>query len=503
MGADKLSSFDKKELQSVLDGIEESIVVLDDEYRIVCMNTAFCGWLKHKKKRILGEYCFSVIKDQPVRCNPCIVRESFRTGQYFETFHSHDLRGGKKVYHETKSYPIKTGDETKFVIYMFKDITERALIEEKVRELNKFKKKILDNAGIAINILDPDGMIMSTNMWGEKLFGWAEEDITGKSHGIFYREEDELYPQEHLEKALENGKHECEMNLVKNDKSLFPANLSISVIEDDDGEPIAFIEIINDMTKLKKAEQIIKKQLTKLKELDAIKEEYFYSTSHELKTPLTTIVSLTKMLMAEKAGKINDKQKEILDLIYCDSKRLRGAIQRILDISKIEAGKMVYHVQETDVSPLLIDIMSTLKILVDSKQITVKKKIPKDIPMVFVDPERVHLVLDNIINNAIKFTPQKGKIRIIASSLKDEVLVEISDSGEGIPQSDLKKVFEKYYQVKSGPGENVGGSGLGLVICKNIIEALGGRIWCESEIGKGTSFKFTLPTVNVEGKPED
>jgi two-component system sensor histidine kinase VicK len=142
--------------------------------------------------------------------------------------------------------------------------------------------------------------------------------------------------------------------------------------------------------------------------------------------------------------------------------------------------------------------LSTLNILVESKQIKVTKRVQKKLPKVYIDTERVQLVLDNIINNAIKFTPANGRIDISASLLGGDVLVDVRNSGTGIPSSDLKKVFEKYYQVKSGQGENIGGSGLGLVICKNIIESLGGRIWCESEPGKGTSFKFTLPTKKNE-----
>jgi PAS domain S-box-containing protein len=494
-----VKTLDKEFLQSIVDSIEESIVVLDSDYTIVCYNKAFLGWLDRPKKKILGEHCYAVIHDQPVRCTPCIVRETFRTGQFFETSHSHDRGEEGKVFHETKSYPIKDADGTvKYAIYMFRDITEKGRIEEKVRELNKFKKKILDNAGVAINILDREGNIMNSNNGSEELFGYHEDDIRDESHAIFYRKGDEDLLVKSKEEALKKGRFESEVTLVKKNRTEFPAHLTLTTVEDDTGNPIAFIEIVNDLTQLKKAEHVIKQQLKKLKELDSVKEEYFYSTSHEFKTPLTTIVSLTKMLLEEKVGKITEQQKEALDLIYCDSKRLRGAVQRILDIAKIESGKMVYHIDKVDLESVINETLETLRVLISAKSLTVDKKISGKLPPVMVDKDRLMLVLENLLNNAIKFTPQNGRIDITASKDKTNVLVDIHDTGMGIPEEDTEKVFEKYYQVKSGGGANASGSGLGLVICRKMVEAFGGRIWCESRVGEGSTFKFTLPYKEVK-----
>jgi PAS domain S-box-containing protein len=492
--AEELASLGKEFLHSVLDGIEESIVVIDRDYHIVCYNNAFKGWLKQPKKKIIGEPCYTLIHNHPVRCSPCIVRETFRTGQFFESSHSHDLGGGKRVYHETNSYPIKdANNEVQYAIYMFRDITEKAVIEEKVRELNKFKKKILDNAGIAINILDKDGNIMNLNKGAETLFGYLEEDLQGGSHSVLYQKEDNNLLEKSMREVFEKGRFEGEVTLTKKDNTEFPANLTLTTVEDDDGNVIAIIEIINDLTQLKKAERVIKEQLEKLKEIDAMKEEYFYATSHEFKTPLTTIVSLSKMLLGEKIGKLNEQQREALNLVYHDSKRLRGAVQRILDIARIESGKMTYNIEEIDLNPIFDEILETIKILIDAKNLTVNKKISGKLPKVLVDKVRLALVIENLISNSIKFTPVGGRIDITASKDKDKILVEVHDTGVGIPKEDTEKIFEKYYQVKSGAGGDTGGSGLGLVICKRIVEDFGGRIWVESKLGEGSSFKFTLP----------
>lgn len=486
-------------LQSILDGIEESIVVLDKEYHIVCFNNAFRGWLEKPKKKIIGEFCYSVIHDHDVRCNVCIVRDTFRTGQYFETSHSHERENGR-VYHETRSYPIKDAKgEVKYAIYMFRDITERALIEEKVRELDKFKKKILDNAGVAINILDKEGNIMNVNRGSETLFGWAEEDVKGEPHSIFYKKEDTELLAKTMKQAFAKGEYKAEVTLVKKNKNEFPAHLTLTPVEDDHGSITALIEIVNDLTQLKKAERVIKQQLEKLKELDAMKEEYFYATSHEFKTPLTTIMSLTKLLLDGKIGSLTKEQKEALELVYCDTRRLRGAVQRILDIAKIESGKMVYHMDKVDIEPIVDEIISTLRILSGSKGIIVNKSVEGGLPHVTADKDRLEMAIENLMNNAIKFTPPGGRIDIRAKRDGDSILVEIQDTGIGIPPEDKDKVFEKYYQVKNGQTENVGGSGIGLVICKRIIEAFKGRLWVESNLGEGSTFKFTIPCEGIHG----
>ncbi|MDD5111524.1 MAG: PAS domain-containing sensor histidine kinase [Candidatus Altiarchaeota archaeon] len=485
---------DKVFLQSVLDGIEESIVVLDKDYRIVCHNKAFESSLERPKKKITGEYCYSVIHDNPVRCTPCIVRETFRTGQFFESSHSHDLGNGKKSYHETTSYPLKEGNEVKYAIYMFKDITERAAIENEVRELNKFKNKILDNAGVAINILDKDGRIISLNKGSEELFGYLGDEMKGEFHAVFYRKKDGELLSKTMQEALAKGKFDGEVELVKKNKTEFWAHLTLTALDDDRGKPIAFIEIVHDLTQLKKAERVIKQQLEKLKKLDEMKEEYFYSTSHEFKTPLTTIVGLTKMLLDGKLGKLDEKQLEALNLVYCDSKRLRGAVQKVLDIAKIDSDKMVYHMEQLDISPIVDSVLDTVKVLVAGKELMVSKKIENGLPQVLADRERLMMVVENLVSNSIKFTPKGGSIEVRASKDGDNVLVEVHDTGVGIPKGDEEKIFEKYYQVKNGRGDNAGGSGLGLVICKNIVEAFGGRVWVESKLNEGSKFKFTLPT---------
>lgn len=485
--------FDVGFLQNVLDSIEESIVVLDREYRIVCYNRAFINWIDKPKKRVIGEHCFSVIKDQPVRCTPCVVHEAFRTGQYFETFHTHEEGDGSKRYHETSAYPLRGHDGgVDYVVYMFKDITERGRMEEEVRQLNRFKKNILEHAGVSIKILDKDGAIIDSNASAEKLFGYERYEVEGQPHNLFYRQGGKGLVEKYMQEAAEKGLFVGDVTMVKKNGEEFPAELTLTTVGDEKGGVAALIEIVHDLTKLKQAERIIKKQLEEIKEVDALKEEYFYSTSHEFKTPLTTITSLTKMLLDGKIGMLSEKQREALELVYSDARRLRGAVQKILDIAKIESGRMVYNLDQVDLNPVFDNVMETMRVITESKRLKVSRKVEGKLPKVIADRERLMLVVENIMSNAVKFTSTGGSISIKASKDGDFVLVQISDSGVGIPEEDQKKIFEKYHHVKSGT-VSAGGSGLGLVICKKIVEDLGGSIWAESKLGEGTTIKFRLP----------
>lgn len=481
----------KNYVQSILDGINEGIVVLDKNYSIISYNEAFKKSLRIPRKKVMGQTCYKIIHDHSTPCTQCIVRDTFRTGHFFESYHHHEDPNGKS-YHETKSYPLKDADGSiNHAIYIFRDVTEQKQVEEEIRNLNEFKQKILDNAGISINIIDLNGNIINSNRGSEQIFGWEEAEIVGRHHRIFFGKKDQTEIKDMLSTAANKKKFKKDVKLVRKDGREFPANLAITTVEDEKGQATAFIEIVEDLTERKKAEQLIKEQVKKLKALDTMKTEYFYSASHELKTPLTTISGLTKALASKKIGNVSSQQEEALNLILHESNRLTKSVQKILDLSKIDAGKMVYHKSQVDFKEVADEVMGFMDVIAKSKEIRMIKKLA-DTPPINADKERISLVLDNIISNALKFTSKKGTVIVKTTKDGNSLLVKVSDTGPGIPESDLDRVFERYYQVQSG-AENVGGTGLGLVICKKIVEGHGGRIWVESRLGEGSTFNFTIP----------
>ena len=231
----------------------------------------------------------------------------------------------------------------------------------------------------------------------------------------------------------------------------------------------------------------------KLQEVDNIKSGFFSHMSHELRTPLTSIKEGTTMLLEGLGGEISAKQDRILKIIVQESNRLIELVNSLLDLSKMEAGMMKYQFSSTDeLSPLVKESLEVLSPLAEAKNIAIDNQIT-GIPSVKVDQERMLQVFRNLIGNAIKFTPENGRIKIAARQKNSFVEVGIHDTGIGIKQEDIERIFHKFQQIIPEEGQKIKGTGLGLATVKQIIIAHGGKVWATSQEGQGSTFYFTLP----------
>jgi two-component system sensor histidine kinase GlrK len=232
----------------------------------------------------------------------------------------------------------------------------------------------------------------------------------------------------------------------------------------------------------------------RLRELDQLKIDYISHLSHELRTPLTAIREASSMLEEGLFAEMPEKQRELQTLIREDCERLIRSVTRLLDFSMMESGIMHLTVQDAPLRPLVERNLQRFSAVAQRKRIDMQIDIPPDLPPIRMDAEKIEVVVENLLSNALKFTADDGRITISARRRGDEKLVEVavSDTGRGIPESGLKEVFEKFKRVDDGKGA-VRGTGLGLAIVKHIIKAHGGRVWAESELGKGSTFTFSLP----------
>jgi two-component system, NtrC family, sensor histidine kinase KinB len=229
--------------------------------------------------------------------------------------------------------------------------------------------------------------------------------------------------------------------------------------------------------------------ITHLREIDRLKSEFIATASHELRTPLTSVQMGVHLLLEGAAGELNDKQTEVLGACREDCERLDKLMRDLLDLSRIEAGESQPELQLMKARELIIDEAETLRPQVEAKALSFGVDIPVDLPLVMGDRSQVERVVANLVINAIRYTRQ-GEIRISAELRGHYVAVAVSDTGEGIPPEYLPHIFDKFVQV---PGAATGGAGLGLAICRLIVEAHGGQISVQSEIGHGSTFTFTLP----------
>ncbi len=233
----------------------------------------------------------------------------------------------------------------------------------------------------------------------------------------------------------------------------------------------------------------------RLKELDDMKLDIISHISHELRTPLTAIREASSMLLEGVFKSSKEKQQELLAIVKEECERLIHSVNRILDISCMEVKMVEYHFRECNLIPLVQKSVLKLAPIALSKEISLELQPPPVLPLVKIDGERVGQVLENLLGNALKFTPNSGEVKICVSSQngkKGYVEIAVSDTGNGIQKENLESIFDKFKRIDSGK-ETVRGTGLGLSIAKYIVDAHGGKIWAQSKLGKGSTFFFTLP----------
>jgi len=270
-----------------------------------------------------------------------------------------------------------------------------------------------------------------------------------------------------------------------------------------EGSERATLNILDDLQKtlfaLQQSQFIIEEQNVQLVKLDKIKSSFLNITSHELRTPMSAIKGYIQMMLKGNLGTINDEQKHSLEVILRNSNRLDRLIQDILDISRLESGTMKFITQKTDATKMVTEIAEIMQASADLKRIKINAETGIDVPELTIDKDRITQVVVNLLNNAIKFSPDGSTINIKTRKEKEDVLFEVQDHGRGIPEEHHKKIFQTFYQVDSDADTKFGGAGLGLAICYGIIIAHGGRIWVEStgKPGEGSTFRFTLPVESV------
>lgn len=232
--------------------------------------------------------------------------------------------------------------------------------------------------------------------------------------------------------------------------------------------------------------------ITELRKLERIRQDFVANVSHELRTPLSSIKGYAETLLE---GALEDKKhaKEFIEIIYRDSERLSNLIDDILDLSKIESGKMEMSFAAADIRAIIQRTLSVLEKQASGKNIVFKINLKPGLPKVNGDETRLIQVFMNLIDNAIKYTPESGSITISASVENGSVRVDIQDTGIGIPEKDLSRIFERFYRVDKARARDQGGTGLGLSIVKHIVSSHGGQVWVVSELQKGSTFSFTIP----------
>jgi len=248
------------------------------------------------------------------------------------------------------------------------------------------------------------------------------------------------------------------------------------------------------------------RDITHLIEVDRLKSEFVATVSHELRTPMTSIKGYVEIMLMGASGELNSQQVHFLQVVKQNTERLAVLVNDLLDISRIEAGKAAMAMQALNLGEIVRESLNMLsrRMVEENRSMHVEVNVPKDLPLVFGDIERVRQILDNLVENSYQYTPEGGRIWITMSHNEKEVQVDVHDNGIGISPLDQPRVFERFYRGEDPLVLASSGTGLGLSIVKHLIDMHKGRIWVESSglPGEGSTFSFTLPVFHRENRDE-
>jgi PAS domain S-box-containing protein len=376
-----------------------------------------------------------------------------------------------------------TTDEGTVVMSAVRDITDRKKAERKFRDL-------LESAPDAMVIVGPDGRIALVNSQTEKLFGYSREQLLGLPIEMLvpprFRD---IHPQHRAKFFREPQSRSMGAGLelfgLRRDGTEFPVEISLSPLETEDGRFVS--SAIRDATARKRAEHA-------LQDASRMKSEFLANMSHELRTPLNGIIGFSEFLIDEKPGKLNPKQKEYLTDILNSGQHLLQLVNDILDLSKVEAGRMEVHPELFGLREAVEQVCAVVSPLAMQRGITVRREVTGAPESVTLDRHKLIQVLYNLLSNAVKFTNDEGHAALLIDRPSPAVLrIRVTDDGIGIRREDFAKLFVEFKQLDSGPTRRYQGTGLGLALTRRLVELQHGTIGVDSEPGKGSTFTVTLP----------
>jgi len=376
-------------------------------------------------------------------------------------------------------------DQQKAILNILEDVdTEKEIAS---REKIKYEA-LLTGIGDGVIATDDETKIIIMNPAAEKILGWSKEEVIGmKLLDVINVVDDKNIPIPESERPIIKAVSELKpfvtsinsnYNYLAKDGKRIPVLLNAAPVVVA-GKLIGAINIFRD--------------ISHEKDIDRMKTEFISLSSHQLRTPLSAIKWFGEMLLAGDAGTLSTEQKEFVDNIYQSTERMIALVNSLLNISRIESGRIVIDPEPTALPELVSDVLKEVQNKITEKGQHLITSFHPDLPKINVDPKLIREVYKNLLTNSIKYTPNGGDISIFISKNDKEIISQVTDSGYGIPEKDQGKVFDKFYRGENIVKIETEGTGLGLYLVKAVIESSGGRVWFESKEGQGTTFWFALP----------
>jgi PAS domain S-box-containing protein len=498
----------------ISDNVSDFIAVLDLRARFLYASGSYRDLLPSRDAFYLSS-SFDCLHPEDRERMTAIFHEVVKTGEDRRAEVRLVQRDGKIVQLESVSRLIRDANgKPEKVLVVSRDITERRRAAERMRREMEFTDTLINSLPGIFYLYDARRKILRWNKNFETLSGYSAEEIGSLDPLTYFTEEEKALVHERMLHCFTTGSADIEVNIRSKSGRLTPfyvTGVRLTV----DGQP-CMLGIGIDISARLAAEHALQEAHAnlerkveartrdlalandRLKELDRLKSEFLATMSHELRTPLNSIIGFTGILRQGLAGPLNDEQKKQLGMVQFSARHLLGLINDLLDLSRIESGRMEIVREDFKVADVVGEVTESLAPLAAQKNIRLETKLDDPALVLHSDRKKCFQILLNLANNAVKFT-EKGRVEIAVSSSPEETVFSVTDTGIGIRPESMRHLFEAFRQVDGSARRVYEGTGLGLYLCKQLASMLGGSMVAESELGTGSRFGFHLPVSTPDG----
>lgn len=485
-------------LRAIMESTHDVVLLLDKNGIVIDSNEAHANLLGHTREQLLGENVFKILPANIAKKRQELVRKAIASG---EVVHGEDYRDGR--WHEYSICPIiLNNNPTDKVAVFSRDITEKKMIEQSIKESEIKYRTLFENLSQGIFYQSASGQVTEANEAALKMFGLTRNQFIGKdSYDEYWKvvneEHQTLPPEEHpsmlaLKTGLPVYNRTIGVYIPKLDKYNWIIFNAMPLSKPGEKYPEQVFVSMQNITSRKLAEEALKENEDRLRELNATKDKFFSVIAHDLKSPFHSIIGFSEILKSESRNLDISEVESYASIIYESASQTLKLLENLLDWARTQQGAITFNRRQLLLFEALNDTLNLVGEQARKKNISLVNQIHEKL-IVHADVNMLKAVFRNLLTNAIKFTVSGGSVYITAEETEDEVRVSVTDTGIGISEENIKKLFDIGTSYTMRGTEKEKGTGLGLVICKEFIEKHGGRIRVESEEGKGSTFLFSLP----------
>lgn len=430
------------------------------------------------------EKSFSCLPEVPIHCDI----------KYISTLENESIPG-------EMTYKPLISENSRFNggIILIEDLTEAKRLEAVRLQQMESLRRLVDSIPVPAFCKDRNGIYIACNQGFENLVMLKKQDILGKRiHDLFSPRIAEKYHAMDTELLMNKRNQLYEASLKSSDGSMHQVILNKFIFSGVTEEDSVILGIMIDITERKQAEEKILQAKMVAEAANRAKTTFIVNMSHELRTPLNSVIGFSELLLSETVGPLNDKQKRYTENILKSGNHLLDVINDVLDISRLELGNIDLYYETVDVPGIIEEVQRVLSPLSAEKNISIESNVDEGLKNIIADRVKFKQILYNLLNNAIKFSYENGKVNVYAELKEEMVEISIKDEGIGIHEADYERVFHPFVQIDESISRKHGGVGLGLALVKRFVELHGGKVWVNATPGKGSTFTFRIPK-----KPEN